>query len=91
MGDKDEGIKMGIMVDGEFQEIKEIPSLALGGIISDNCQFGGCGDTPELVGAFKIKKSKRMRAFMKWLSKYKPIQSTNNYRKRHGMPMRRRV
>ena len=89
MGEKDDS-KIGIMINNEFREIKPIPEFAIGGMIADT-NIGLWGEhSAETVMSFKI--NKRFRKIMKaLLGSEIPIQFTNNYRKRHGIPMRRKT
>ena len=94
MGDKDENTKIGIMVDGEFQEIKEIPSL--GEEAERNYPEDGvewflhpqemtfeCNVSPlQLLGVLLDRQT---------LISYCRSVKSNNWLRRHGMPMRRRA
>jgi len=78
-------------LDGKvFHELSEIPTLASGGIINNQSEvFGSLGDSPELIGTFKIKPNKNCKRFIRQIQSI--FHDSNNYRKRHGIPIRRKV
>ena len=91
MGDKD-GNKLAYSSDGvNFHELSEIPKFATGGMIDDGNVglWGENLDYSEMIGTFNVKRGKNYRKLCRQMQSI--LYGTNNHRKRHGLPMRRKV
>ena len=96
MGEKNENSKIGIMIDGEFKEIKPISAVSLD--MNNNCvdtepienyaeYFKGGSIGFELDKMSAIEMVRKLSVF----TDFEPLHHyTNNWRKLHGLPMRRR-
>jgi hypothetical protein len=85
-----ESIKFGTMINGEFKEIINIPTLDSDELEVSNRDiddFGLHGSSIERTCTIKLSKKQSRRMFELLV----PNCMKNNYRKRHGIPMRRKV